>query len=567
MRRAGRGSRERGPWSRLLPLLLARRGALAWGVASGLVLLVTAALLPRLLMAAIDRCFGPERSPLLPFALVLTGLSLLRAAAAVVQREAFGRLAAAVEADLRRTVMADLVRLPAGTFQRLRTGNVVSRAHSDVLVVRQFLEFLPGLAVTTLTLVAAVGLMAGIHLPLTLLALLTFPLILATAVSMRARVVPTALLQQARSARAASAAEEAIVGAEVVRSLVAEAQFAARYASAAGGVRWAGERLAEVRSRYTPVLLAWPRLGVAAVLAVGGWLVIDGGLTVGGLLAFTAYLGQLASASMMLGFAVAVAQQAGASAQRVLELRDLPAEHRGGDRTEPRGAAEVELRGVRVRFGDGPDAHDVLAGADLHVRPGELVVITGAVGSGKSTLLALIPRLCPVTEGQVLLDGVDVHALDAELLRRRMALVDDEPVLLAGTLEENLRWTAPDATAEQLDEVVALACLHEVVRELPDGLRSRVGERGTTLSGGQRQRVGIARALLARPDLLLLDDATSALDAETEATVLRNLRRARRGTTTLVVSHRPAVLSHADRVLRLEEGRLVPFRQPAGVAT
>jgi ATP-binding cassette subfamily B protein len=525
------------------------------------VLLVTAAVLPRVLMAAVDRCFGEQASPLLPFAVVLSVLALLRAAAAYAQREAFGRLAAAVEADLRRTVMADLVRLPAETFQRLRTGNVVSRAHSDVLVVRQFLEFLPGLVVTTLTLVVAVGLMVTIHLPLTLLALLTFPLILATAVSMRARVVPTALLQQARSARAASAAEEAVVGAEVVRSLVAEAHFASRYAVGAGGVRWAGERLAEVRSRYTPVLLAWPRLGVAAVLAVGGWQVIEGGLTVGGLLAFTAYLGQLASASMMLGFAVAVAQQAGASAQRVLELRDLPAEPRDGDATAPRGAVEVELRGVRVGFGDGPD---VLAGVDLHVPAGELLVITGAVGSGKSALLSTLPRLCPLRAGRVLVDGRDVTDLDAELLRRRMALVDDEPVLLSGTLEENLRWTAPDATEEQLHDAVRLACLDELVRDLPEGLGTRVGERGSTLSGGQRQRVGIARALLARPDLLLLDDATSALDATTERDVLQNLRRARQGTTTVIVSHRPAVLGLADRVLRLEGGRLVPADERVG---
>jgi ABC-type multidrug transport system fused ATPase/permease subunit len=360
---------------------------------------------------------------------------------------------------------------------------------------------------------------------------------------------------QQRIAELTAEAEENISGVRVVKAFAQEERQLRRFSRTVARVFDQSMVSTRLRAFYAPFIGFLPQLGLAAVLFVGGRQAINGTLDVGDFVAFYGYVLMLTSPMRMLGMALGMAQRAVASGARVFELLDRRPEltaPAGAPPLSP-GAGRVELRGVTFGYGDG---EPVLRDVDLEVEPGRTVALVGPTGSGKTTLVMLIPRLYDADEGTVLVDGVDVRTVDPTSLRGEVAVVSDDAFLFSASLRDNITYARPDASEEAVLEAVRRAGLLELMDDLPEGLDTLVGERGLTLSGGQRQRVAIARALLAEPRILILDDATSSVDATTESRIKSALREVMEGRTTFVIAHRLSTISLADEVVVLEDGRV-----------
>jgi ABC-type multidrug transport system fused ATPase/permease subunit len=360
---------------------------------------------------------------------------------------------------------------------------------------------------------------------------------------------------QQRIAELTAEAEENISGIRVVKAFAQEERQLRRFSRAVARVFDQSMVSTRLRAFYGPFIGFLPQLGLAAVLFVGGRQAINGSLDVGDFVAFYGYVLLLTSPMRMLGIALGMAQRAVASGARVFELLDRRPEMTAPADAPalPPGAGRVELRGVSFGYGDGDP---VLRDVDLEVEAGRTVALVGPTGSGKTTLVMLIPRLYDADEGSVLVDGVDVRTVDPSSLRREVAVVSDDAFLFSASLRDNITYARPDASEEQVLEAVRRSGLAELLDDLPEGLDTLVGERGLTLSGGQRQRVAIARALIAEPRILILDDATSSVDATTESRIKSALREVMEGRTTFVIAHRLSTISLADEVVVLENGRV-----------
>jgi ABC-type multidrug transport system fused ATPase/permease subunit len=358
---------------------------------------------------------------------------------------------------------------------------------------------------------------------------------------------------QQRIAELTAEAEENVSGVRVVKAFAQEERQLRRFSRTVARVFDQSMVSTRLRAFYGPLIGFLPQLGLAGVLFVGGRQAINGSLAVGDFVAFYGYVLMLTSPMRMLGIALGMAQRAVASGARVFELLDRRPEMTAppGAPPLPAGDGRVELRGVTFGYDDGPP---VLRDVDLAVEPGRTVALVGPTGSGKTTLVMLIPRLYDVDSGSVLVDGVDVRTVDPSSLRREVAVVSDDAFLFSATLADNIAYARPDASEEEIRAAARRAGLLEVVDDLPDGLDTLVGERGLTLSGGQRQRVAIARALLAEPRILILDDATSSVDATTENRIKEALREVMEGRTTFVIAHRLSTIALADEVVVLEGG-------------
>ncbi|HWB72005.1 MAG TPA: ABC transporter ATP-binding protein, partial [Egibacteraceae bacterium] len=546
----------RGWIRRLLPLLAARRGALAVALGGALAALLAQVAVPRVIMGALDAALARGTANLAPFVWALAGLAAARGLLTWLHRDALLRFAYALEADLRVLLYAHLGRLSFSFYDRAQSGELISRANADIRAVQMFLAFGPLMALTLVGFAVAVALMLAVHVPLTLVALAPLPLVGALGVKMRRLLYPISWVVQARQADVATIVAENVTGVRVVRSFAAEQQQLDALAAAGRRLRWASVRQLDVRGRYASAMENLPRLGLAAVLGYGGWLALGGQVTVGALVAFSSYVVMLQAPFRMLGAVMMLGQRAAASADRILELLDQPPEVRdrpdAADLVTPRG--EVGFRAVGFGYQPG---HRVLDGFSLQLRPGETVALVGRSGSGKSTVARLLARFYDVDAGQVLVDGRDVRDLTLASLRASVGMVLDEPFLFSASVRDNIAYGRPDAA---LGEVVAAARASGAagfIAGLDGGYDCQVGERGYTLSGGQRQRIAIARTLLLNPQILVLDDATSAVDAETEQQIHAALRTLMRGRTTLVIAHRLSTISLSDRVALLEGGRVV----------
>ncbi|MFP5308777.1 MAG: ABC transporter ATP-binding protein [Actinomycetes bacterium] len=534
----------------------AHRRLLVGGLVSSVVGQALQVAAPAVLMAAIDDALVDRSSELLPYVFALLGIGAARLVVGMYQRHRAFALGADIEADLRVTVQSHLARLHQGFHDAVPTGQLVSRANSDVKLIQAFLVFAPLLAVSFAGMVAAVLVMLTIHVPLTLASLVTLPFVHLAGTRMRRRLFPVAWLVQARTAALTTIVEENLAGAHVVRGMAAESTQVRLLDRAADRLRWIAEREADLRSVHQPVIENLPRLGLALVVTYGGLLTIDGALTVGALVAFNAYLALLLFPFSFLGHVVLLAQRAAAATDRVLEVLDqepaITSPATAVPLAEVRG--RVHLEDVRFAYAGGPE---VLRGVELEVEPGEVVAIVGRSGSGKSTLGRLLQRLYDVEAGRVLLDGHDIRDLDLSQLRRVVGVVSEDPFLFSGSIHDNIAYGRPDATRDEVVAAARVAAADEIVAGLPQGYDTPVGERGYRLSGGQRQRLAIARALLYRPAVLVLDDATSAVDTETEQRIFRGLRTELAGRTVLVSAHRLATIELADRVAVLDGGRIV----------
>ncbi|TXS35964.1 ABC transporter ATP-binding protein [Streptomyces sp. OR43] len=489
---------------------------------------------------------------------VWTGLLIVAAAlvyvSTYIRRYYGGRLALDVQHDLRTEIYGTITRLDGRRQDELSTGQVVGRATSDLQLIQSLLFMLPMTIGNVLLFLISLVIMAWLSPLLTLIAVAVAPALWYIARRSRTRLFPATWYAQSQAAAVAGVVDGAVSGVRVVKGFGQEDQETGKLREV--GRRLFAGRLRTIRlnSRYTPALQAVPALGQVAMLALGGWLATRGEITLGTFVAFSTYLAQLVGPVRMLAMVLTVGQQARAGVERVLELIDTEPSLQDGTKELPAGIpAGVEFDDVRFGY---TEDRPVLDGFSLTIEPGETVALVGASGSGKSTVSLLLPRFYDVTHGAVLVGGHDVRELTLDSLRAAIGLVPEDSFLFSDTIRANIAYGLPDATDEQIEQAARSARADRFIADLPDGYDTKVGEHGLTLSGGQRQRVALARAILTDPRLLLLDDATSAVDARVEHEIHDALRQVMAGRTTLLIAHRRSTLNLADRIAVLENGRL-----------
>jgi len=542
---------------RLLGFLRPYRRTVGWSLAFAWAAMVMTVTIPLLIGAAVDAINEGDRDLLLPLALALVGAGLLRLALTVVRRLIAGRVSLAVEFDLRQGVYAHLQELELGFFDGQQTGQLMSRATVDLQAIRFFLGYgLIFLTQNALTITLASIVMFALNPPLAALALLPVPFVIAAAARFSRLSRPAVQEVQQRIAELTAEAEESVSGIRIVKAFAREEHMLARFRRQVTRVFDQNLYSTRLRAFYSPMLGFIPSLGLAVVLWVGGREVIAGDMSLGDFTAFYTYLVLLTGPMRMLGLALGMAQRAVASGNRLFEILDREPRITSPPQAPelPAGPGAVSFRDVSLRYDGGEPA---LTGIDLEVPAGRTVALVGPTGSGKTSLVALIARLYDPSDGTISVDGAELRSVDVASLRRQIAFVADDPFLFSTTVAENIAYGRPDATREQIELAARRAQADEFIQRLPDGYETVVGERGLTLSGGQRQRVAIARALIAEPRILILDDATSSVDATTEEEIKRGLRAAMAGRTTFVVAHRLSTISLADEIVVMDGGRVV----------
>jgi ATP-binding cassette subfamily B protein len=449
-----------------------------------------------------------------------------------------------------------LTRLDFAFYDRVQAGQLISRANSDIRSVQMFLTFAPLISLNLVSFVVALALMLSIHVGLTLVAVATLPFTYLTGAKLRNISFPMSWIVQGRQAEITTIVDENIQGVRVVKGFAAEERELRKLSDAATRLRWANVKQNDARAVWGPLTENLPRLGLAGVLLYGGMLAIDGDVSIGAIVAFNAYVVLLQAPFRFLSFILILAQRAAASAGRIFEVLDERATvtDRPGaiDLVDPVGA--IDFDGVTFGYGSG---EPVLRDFDLHVAAGETVAIVGRTGSGKSTVARLLTRFYDVSAGSVRLDGHDVRDLTMASVRHHVGVVLDDPFLFSASVHDNIAYARPDASRADVERAARAAQADEFVRELHEGYDAVVGERGYDLSGGQRQRISIARTLLADPAVLVLDDATSAIDVHVEQSIHAALHEQLGTRTTILIAHRLSTIALADRVVLIDEGRVI----------
>jgi ABC-type multidrug transport system fused ATPase/permease subunit len=538
---------------RLLGFLRPYRRAVLISFGLAAVAMGTGVLIPFLVGQTVDEIRG-SGADLWPLALAVVAAGVLRLTFSVARRLVAGQVSLGVEYDLRNRMYQHLHSLELSFFDSQQTGQLMSRATVDLQAVRFFLGYgLIFILQAVLTIVIAATVMLVLDPWLAAISLAPMPFVIWVSFRYGRLNRPATQEVQQRIAELTAEAEENIGGVRVVKAFAQEERQLRRFEGATQRVFDQSMVSTKLRAFYSPFIGFLPQLGLAALLFVGGKQVIDGQLSEGDFVAFYGYVLLLTGPMRMLGMALGMAQRAVASGERVFQLLDRePRLTAPPDAPAlPAGGGRVELRDVTFAY----DGHEpVLRGVDLEVEPGRTVAIVGPTGSGKTTLVMLIPRLYDVDEGAVLVDGADVRSVDPASLRREVAVVSDDAFLFSASLRDNIAYARPEASDDEVVAAAVRAGLESLLDDLPDGLDTLVGERGLTLSGGQRQRVAIARALLAEPRILILDDATSSVDATTESQIKTALGEVMEGRTTFIIAHRLSTIALADEVVVLEDG-------------
>ncbi|WLQ37107.1 ABC transporter ATP-binding protein [Streptomyces castrisilvae] len=549
-------------WARrLLGYCLRHRTDLLMAFGAAVTAAVATATLPLVLRHVVDGVAAGTTASLAPWTGLLAALGALRFGASFTRRYRSGRLSLGVQYDLRNDAFAALLRLGGAQQDDLRTGQVVSRSISDITLIQTLLQFLPNLTGNALMFLFSLVFMAVLSPLLTVVALVVGPLLWLIALRSRRDLFPANWHAQQEAAEVASTVEATVTGVRVVKGFGQEQRELTGLEARARHLFASRLRVVRFTSRYNPALQAVPALGQVAVLALGGWMALHGRISLGTFLAFTTYLGSFVTPVRQVATLLTVWQQARAGAERVLEvvdeapvITDAP-----GARELPDEPPAVSWDDVTFGYGDGAP---LLDGFTLYIRPGETVALIGPAGSGKSTAAALLPRFYDVPSGVVRVGGSDVRDLTLDSLRSRIGYVFEESLLLSDTVRANIAYGMPDATDAQVRAAARIARADEFIERLPEGYDTVVGEQGLTLSGGQRQRMALARALIGDPAVLVLDDATSAIDARVEAEIHHRLREDDRRRTTLIVAHRRSTLELADRVAILDGGRVTDTGTP-----
>ena len=507
--------------------------------------------IPLLLQNGITATISHHTSALRGYVVLIAVLGLLTGIFGYISRSNLFKVAYSIEFDLRNMLYEHFTRMSFPFYDRVQSGQLISRANSDIRSVQMYLTFAPMILVQCSLAIVAFLFMLSISVPLAFVAMISMPFIYVVGIRMRRKLFPVSWLIQSRLAEVATVVDENVNGVRVVRSFAAEQQQLGQLGTAADRVQWAYIKDADLRARFTPLVQNLSQVGLVFVLLVGGWMIIHDHLPVATLISFNLWLVMMQAPFMMLGMLIMMGQRASASASRIYEILD---EH--PTIVDSPGASDlVDCKGdvvfEDVSFAYAADSllskpdeegetkdRNVLRHLDLHLRAGETVAMVGRTGSGKSSLARLLPRYYDVTGGAVRVDDHDVRDLTLTSLRANIGVVLDEPFLFSVSIRENIAYGRPDATSEEIKAAAEAAGAAGFIKRLPDGFDTVVGERGYTLSGGQRQRIAIARALLLNPPILVLDDATSAIDVKVEQRIHSALRVLMEGRTTLIVESR-----------------------------
>ncbi len=550
-----------GGWGLLRAMLREQRAGLIAGIAVGLLWSTGKVTVPRLTREAVDRAVLGNGS-LLFWSLLLVAVAVIAGVFTAWRRWFAFRESRLTETKLREQLFAHILRLHVGFHDHTQTGQLMSRASSDLLQIQGFVVMIP-ITASNLMMVATIVVVLMVQQPLlAAIALAPLPFLNLLATRFSRRIHPAVLAVQAEQAQLATVVEETVSGIRVIKGFGAEGVTAARLRTEADDIRRVSLQSAKVRSSFLPALDLLPNLGLIAVLAIGGHRVLNGAMTRGEMLEFMQYIGLLIFPLRNLGMTVAFGQRAAAALLRVNEVLSTvpvvadPSEPKSlplaGDRPGS-GLGAVHFR--NLQFGYDPAA-PVLRGFDLAIPAGASVAIVGATGSGKSTIARLLVRFYDVDEGRVSIDGVDVRDLTLADLRHAVAIVFEDTFLFHDSVAANIAFSRPDASHADIAAAARLAGAEDFIVQLPEGYDTLLGERGFSLSGGQRQRVALARAILADPRVLVLDDATSAVDPSKEHEIREAMATVMQGRTTIVIAHRPGTIALADTVVLLDDGKV-----------
>ena len=543
---------------RAMPVMKAHKGIFLTSLILSFVGLVLQVQIPNLLGNAIDNSITLHTVPLSHYVWWIVGLGVVGAVSAYISRLFLFETAYDIEYDLRNIIYEHLTRMSFSFYDRVQSGQLISRANSDIRSVQMYMTFAPLILVQCSIAVVAFIYMLAIDVPLAFIAMATMPLVYITGVKMRNSMFPVSWIIQSRLADVATIVDENVNGVRVVKSFAAEQQQLRALSGAAERVQWGYIKDADLRARFTPLVQNLPQVGLASVLLFGGYMVIHGGLALGDILKFNAYLLMLQAPFMMLGMLIMMGQRAAASAGRIYEIIDeQPTVNDAPDAVDLTDCTG-DVRFNHVDFAYDSDAERlVLADVDVHISPGETVALVGRTGVGKSTIARLLTRFYDVKHGSITIDGHDIRDLTLSSLRANVGVVLDEPFLFSASVRDNIAYGKPSADFDDVESAARAAGAHDFITHLADGYDTVVGERGYTLSGGQRQRIAIARTLLVNPPIMVLDDATSAIDVQVEQMIHASLAVQMQGRTTLIIAHRLSTIALADRVLLLDQQKIV----------
>jgi ATP-binding cassette, subfamily B, bacterial len=540
----------------VLPVIQSHRVPFITAIVLSFVSLVFQVLVPNMLANDITNTFVKHVSALHTDVIYVVIVGVLAGVTGIISRQYLFYTAYNVEADLRSLIYQHLAWLSFSFYDRVQSGQLISRANSDIRSVQMYSIFAPLIIVQCLIGVVAFCFMLSINWALALIAMIVMPILYFVGIKMRRVMFPISWITQARLAEVATVVDENVNGVRVVKSFAQEEAEIDRLADAAEGVAWAYIKDANIRAIWSPWVQNLPQLGLALVLLCGGWMVLHGDLQYPEILAFSLYLLMLQAPFMMLGQLVMMGQRAKASAGRIFEILDESPEivDRPGayDLLDVRGA--IDFNHVNFTYDNGAE---ILNDFDAHIKPGETVALVGRTGSGKSTVARLMTRFYDVTGGDIEIDGHDIRDVTLTSLRENVGVVLDEPFLFSISIRDNIAYGRPDASIEEIQAAARAANADEFIVRLPEGYDTVIGERGYTLSGGQRQRIAIARTLLLNPPILILDDATSAIDVHVESGIYKALRDLLTERTTIVIAHRISTIALASRVLLIDAGRVI----------
>jgi len=529
----------------------------AVGIGAGVLWTAARVSIPLLAAAAIDRGIVPgDAGTTVRFVVFMLVVGVVQALSTATRRYSAFRLAYRTETNLRDRLFAHLQRLHFAFHDEAQTGQLMARANTDIQQVNTVVILLPLTIASTLTLLAVIGVMLSQSVSLTLLALGSLPVLNLTATRFSRRIAPVVMALQQKLGDLSGVVEESVSGVRVVKGFGAEQMVVGRLNDEADAVYRRAIEAVRLRAGFMPLVDFLPTLALVAILWWGGHLVLDGQLELGYLVAFNSYVLMLIWPLRMLGMLIAQASRSSAAAGRIHEIlaTDPAIVDRRDARPLPRGPGEVRFENVTFSYRGGAR---VLHGLDLVVRGGEAVALVGATGCGKSTVARLVARFYDVEGGRVLIDGTDVRDVSVDELRHNVGMVFEDTFLFSDTVRENIAFAEPHAAIDSVRRAARLAGADAFIESLPDGYDTVVGEQGFSLSGGQRQRIAIARAVLAEPRVLILDDATSSVDPTKEHEIRAALEEVMLGRTTLIIAHRPATIALADRVVLLDRGRVV----------
>ena len=544
---------------RVLPILMSNK----WPLLGGLFLMVFTMILgvsiPALMGMLVDSIEPAiiNSDPKIFFQLIIliVFLSVIRLIGGTIGSYQIGKASNQLEADLRSVIYNHFFTLSFSFFDKTQTGQLISRANSDIKTIQMFLMIAPMLMTSLLSFVFAAIYMLSVHVFLALSSMIAIPLVFALSVKLRQLTFPLSWLTQARQADVAVIVDENINGQRIIKSFAQELMQVNLLAKAAKKLQWVQVRSVDVSAFYNPLIENLSVLGSVFVWVYGGWLVIEGELALGSLVAFNMYLMMIQMPFRFLGWMLMLEQRAKASAGRIFEILDEKSELlQDKDQVNIKHMkGHISFKNVSFSYAD----ELILKDLSFDIEPNETVAIVGQTGSGKSTIIRLLSRFYDCDEGGIEIDGINIQDLSIKNLHHHIAQVLDEPFLFSVSIKDNIAYGKPDATDEEVIQAAKAAEAHEFIQETSDGYDTVVGERGYTLSGGQRQRLGIARALLVNPSILVLDDATSAIDVNIESKIHESLTKLLNKRTTILIAHRLSTINLADRVIVLDEGKVI----------